>query len=499
VPDPLPLIVGVYGRKASRPMLAHLRRTNPAGILLLSRNIESAGQVRALLEEINFRLGRRLIASIDHEGGWVVRFKKIVTAFPGNAALGRAGDPALARAVGRRMAEELRGLGITLNLAPVLDVLGTKYNPGILIRSFGGDAALCARMGAAFVRGLQDNGVWACAKHFPGKGEARKDAHYALPVIRISRAEIARHLKPFEAAMRSGVSCVMSSHIVLPALDSQPATFSEPIIRGILRRKMNYSGVIVSDDLGMAGAITKRSVPQAAQDALKAGHDLLIVSHDEAVQTRTAEALEETLDRPEARAAAQESLGRFEVLARPRNAPAQKSRHSSGPRDLDLRIARRAASVVRAGALRLPLKNLSGPPLIILPDFREVTALFCLENGPGGPARFVKNLLRRVDFTLAQAPVVSAAPEKLSQLRDKIARAPAVVFFCFEAMRFAGQRAALDLVSRTAPSKTAVCLIRNPWDLDLAPVAATVIDALGFRNCQLRAALELIFGRGRLS
>ncbi|HVC08538.1 MAG TPA: beta-N-acetylhexosaminidase [Elusimicrobiota bacterium] len=499
MPDPLPLIVGVYGRKANRPMLAHLRRTNPAGILLLSRNIESAGQVRALIEEINQSLGRRLIASIDHEGGWVVRFKDGVTAFPGNAALGRAGDPALARAVGRRMAEELRTLGITLNLAPVLDVLGAKYNPGILIRSFGRDAGRCARMGAAFVRGLQDNGVWACAKHFPGKGEARKDAHYALPVIRTSRAQIARHLKPFEAAIRAGVSCVMSSHIVLPALDSQPATFSEPIIRGILRQKMGYSGVIVSDDLGMAGATTKRSVPQAAQDALKAGHDLLIVSHDKTVQARTAEALEEALDKPEARAAAQESLGRFQVLSRPRSATAEKPRGPSANQDLDLRIARRAARIARTGALRLPLKNISGPPLLILPDFTEVANLFCMENGPGGPAQFVKNLLRRVDFTLAQAPVASAAPEKLALLQNKIKQAPAVVFFCFEAMRFAGQLAALDLTGRTAPKKTVVCLIRNPWDLDLAPAAATVIDALGFRNCQLRAALEIIFGRGRLS
>ena len=479
-------------------MIAHLRKTKPAGILLLSRNIESAAQVRALVEDLRQRLGRRLVLSVDHEGGWVVRFKDGLTAFPGNAALGRTGNPSLARAVGRRMAEELRRLGVTLNLAPVLDVLGPQYNPGILIRSFGQDAALCAKMGAAFVEGLQGNGVWACAKHFPGKGAARKDAHYALPVIRSSRAQIARDLKPFAAAMRAGVSCVMSSHVVLPALDSRPATFSEPVIRGLLREKMGYSGVIVSDDLGMAGATTKRSVPQAAQDALKAGHDLFIVSHNQDVQIEAAEALEEALAEPAAQDAARKSMKRIEALARPPRA-APRVRGEAAPADLDLRIARRAVSIVREGALKLPLKPASDPPLLILPDFKEVVDLFCLENGPGGPAAFVHSLLRRTPFTLDRAPVVSRDPATLARLRNKISKAQAVIFFCFEAMRFPGQRETLSLLRRLAPRKTAACLIRNPWDKDLAPAPLTVVDALGFRNCQLRAALEVILGRGRLS
>ncbi|MDE1975845.1 MAG: beta-N-acetylhexosaminidase [Elusimicrobia bacterium] len=494
----LPLILGVYGRKADRPMLAHLRKTKPAGILLLSRNIESAAQVRALVEDLQQRLGRRLVVSVDHEGGWVVRFKKGLTAFPGNAALGRTGDPALARAVGRRMAKELRTLGVTLNLAPVLDVLGPKYNPGILIRSFGQDAALCAKMGAAFVEGLQGNGVWACAKHFPGKGAARKDAHYALPVIRSPRAQIERDLKPFKAAMRAGVSCVMSSHVVMPALDSQPATFSEPVIRGLLREQMDYSGVIISDDLGMAGATTKRTVPQAAQDALKAGHDLFIVSHNQDVQIQAAEALEEALGEPAARQAAEASMDRIEVLARPPRA-ASRVRAKAADLDLDLRIARRAVSVVRRGALKLPLKAADGPPLLILPGFNEIVELFCLENGPEGPAAFLKRLLRRTPFTLTGAPVVSKDPAALARLRNKISAAPIVIFFCFEAMRFAGQRETLSLLRRIAPRKTAICLIRNPWDKELAPAPLTVIDALGFRNCQLRASLEVILGRGRLS
>ena len=189
---------GAYGLKPSRQTVSLFKSTGATGLLLLARNIETPAQTKAFVTELEQRLGRPLLVAIDHEGGWVLRFKSGVTPFPGNAALGRARDPKLAYAVGRQMARELAPLGIRMNLAPVLDVATKTYNPGIGIRSFGSDPVLAGRLGAAFIKGMQDSGVSACAKHFPGKGAATVDAHVDLPTIKLPRAAFSRtHLAPF--------------------------------------------------------------------------------------------------------------------------------------------------------------------------------------------------------------------------------------------------------------------------------------------------------------
>ncbi|MDE2489438.1 MAG: beta-N-acetylhexosaminidase, partial [Elusimicrobia bacterium] len=274
---------GVYGTKPSRRTVSLFKATGATGVLLLGRNIETPAQTKAFVAELEQRLGRPLLVAVDHEGGWVLRFKSGVTAFPGNAALGRARDPKLAYETGRRMAEELAPLGIRMNLAPVVDVATSDYNPGIGIRSFGPDPKLVGRLGAAFARGLQDHGVSACAKHFPGKGAATVDAHVDLPTIRLSRAAYERtHLPPFAALIEAGVDAVMTSHARVPAFDrAAPATFSSKIVRDVLRRRLGYGGLVVSDDLCM-GAITHRwPVAEGALRCLDAGHDVLMIAHDE--------------------------------------------------------------------------------------------------------------------------------------------------------------------------------------------------------------------------
>jgi beta-N-acetylhexosaminidase len=228
---------GAYGTKPSRKTIQLFKSTGATGLLLLARNIESPAQTKAFIDRLQQSLGRSLLVAIDHEGGWVLRFKKGLTTFPGNAALGRTADPALAYEVGRQMALELFPLGIRMNLAPVLDVSTKNYNPGIGIRSFGQDPTLVGKLGAAFTRGLQDHSVSACAKHFPGKGAATVDAHVDLPTIKLPRAGfIKTHLAPFKAATAAGVDAVMTSHVRFPAFDSVLATFSKKIVGDVLRK-----------------------------------------------------------------------------------------------------------------------------------------------------------------------------------------------------------------------------------------------------------------------
>ncbi len=473
---------GVYGLKPSRETVALFKATGATGVLLLARNIDTPAQTKAYCAELEQRLGRPLLFAVDHEGGWVLRFKSGVTAFPGNAALGRASDAKLAYAVGRQMARELAPLGIRMNLAPVLDVATKDYNPGIGIRSFGSDPTLAGRLGVAFARGLQDHGVSACAKHFPGKGAATVDAHVDLPTIRLPRAAFSRtHLAPFRAAAAAGVDAIMTSHVRFPAFDSVPATFSSKLVRGLLRRELGYDGLVVSDDLCM-GAVTKRwPVAEATLKCLDAGHDVLMIAHDVQGMRDAVELLRSAGAEDAALAAADARIQK--LIARRRS---DRRPDAAAGAALSRRIAAKAVAVSRHGGLALPAR-VDARMLVIFPDLAEVRERFTFEGGPAGPEALVRRLARGAAF--ARAPIESA---ELGGLSAAVARAERVVFLCFEARRFAGQAAALKLLARSAIDKTVAVLIRSSWDLDLCPQAMTVVDAAGYRLVSLEAALRRV-------
>ena len=475
---------GAYGTKPTREAVDLFKSTNATGLLLLARNIETPAQTKAFVEELEQRLGRPLLVAIDHEGGWVLRFQSGVTAFPGNAALGRTRDAELAYAVGRQMARELAPLGIRMNLAPVLDVATEAYNPGIGIRSFGSDARLVGKLGAAFTRGMQEHGVSACAKHFPGKGAATVDAHVDLPTIKLKRAAFTRtHLAPFKDAVRAGVDAIMTSHVRFPAFDSVPATFSSKIVRGVLRGDLAYDGLVVSDDLCM-GAITKRwPVAEAGLKCLEAGHDVLMIAHDLQGMSDAVELLREAGPDEAQVAAADLRIERLLPRRRVDHEPSEEEGMT-----IARRIATRAVVVSRRGDARLPVASDSGT-LVVVPDFREVAERFTFEDGPGGPEALVRRLCP--DAKIARAPIEA---DKAGALAAAVKSAERVVFLCFEAKRFPGQAATLKLLAKTAAKKTVAVLIRSSWDLSLCPKAMTVVDAAGYRLVSIEAALSHIFG-----
>ena len=484
-----PFLFGIYGTTAKKDTVKLLKDSGAAGILLLARNIETADQTKALCEELVQRVGRPLLFSIDHEGGWVLRFKRGVTPLPGNCALGRAGDEKLAYAAGRQMALELRPMGIQLNLAPVLDVLTGSYNPGIGIRSFGDDPALVGRLGAAMIRGMQDHGVAACAKHFPGKGAAAVDAHVSLPTIKIPRADFEKnHLRPFRDAVDAGVASVMTSHVMYPAIDKEIGTFSSKITGALLRKKLGFRGVVIADDLCMGAVSGDMPIQQAAVASLAAGHDLLIVAHDREVQAESAEMMQQAVEEGLIDAAALEaSCERVDALFDP---PSPKRGRASAEEGQDLarEIARLGVRPARRGALELPLKPSDKPLLVVFPDFQEVKERFTFEEGPANPEKQLKRRLAAWGpAKIVRAPVESL---KTGRLAEEARKAERVLFFCFEARRFPGQKEALKVLSKTAARKTAACLIRSAWDMDWAPPEMTILDAGGYRLAQLEAALD---------
>ena len=214
--------------------------------------------------------------TIDQEGGMVSRVGAPATIFPGNMALGATGNQSLAYAQGQVLGCEMRSLGINADFAPVLDVNTNPNNPVIGLRAISDDPNLVAQLGGAQIQGIQSQGVSATAKHFPGHGDADTDSHLGLPRVTYSRQVLNQHLVPFKTAINSGVDMIMSAHIVVDAIDpSLPATLSKPVLTGLLRQELGFTGVITTDALDMEGAQLAVMTPaeQAKYKELKAKED----------------------------------------------------------------------------------------------------------------------------------------------------------------------------------------------------------------------------------
>ena len=205
------------------------------------------------------------------------------TAFPYQMGLGATRDTALAYQMGRVTALEGRALGIHMAFAPVLDVNNNPKNPVIAARSFGENPQLVARMGAAFIRGIQENGMLATAKHFPGHGDTEQNSHLELARVDASRARLdSVELVPFREAVRAGVAGVMTFHGYLPALDTNrtAATLSPTIMLGLLRNQIGFRGILVTDALDMNGVLGNATMTEVTQQAVAAGNDVLLMPTD---------------------------------------------------------------------------------------------------------------------------------------------------------------------------------------------------------------------------
>jgi beta-N-acetylhexosaminidase len=254
-----------------------------AGHTVYGYNIADTDQLRALTERLRSARADVLLA-IDEEGGDVTRLAHATgSPYPGNAALGAVGDLTLTRRVYRAIGGELASVGVNLNFAPTVDVNTADDNPVIGTRSFGADPVQVAGHAAAAVVGLQQTGVAACAKHFPGHGATTVDSHYELPLVDVSLDTLhTRELPPFAAVVAADAKAIMTAHIRVPSLTgTEPATFSRRALADLLRRDLGFTGVIVSDALEMKGASdTAGGVPAAAVRSLLAGADLLCIGSD---------------------------------------------------------------------------------------------------------------------------------------------------------------------------------------------------------------------------
>ena len=289
------LMAGFPGTRLSVELRAIAREFSLGGVVYFARNVEEPAQVAEVSREIH-QLTAELPpwVAVDQEGGRVARFRSGFTRWPPMATLGRSGDEALARRFARALAEELRAVGITLDFAPVLDIFTNPKNTVIGDRALAGRADEVARLGVAIIEELQQAGLAACGKHFPGHGDTLADSHHDLPIVEHDPERLrAVEFAPFRAAMAAGVASIMSCHVLVPAFDEQhPGTLSPRIVQGVLRDELGFDGLVFTDDMEMKAIAGRMPVPDACVSAIAAGCDaVLVCSGDHDLQAATLEAL----------------------------------------------------------------------------------------------------------------------------------------------------------------------------------------------------------------
>ena len=496
------LMIGISGTTIDPETERQLQEIQPGFIILFARNISSAGQVKELIAGLKQTVSPPPLIAIDQEGGRVIRFVGEITVFPGNMALGAAASIDLAFKQGFASALQLKSLGIDINLAPVVDVLTEHYNPGITIRSFGDNPEQVTELAVAFARGTRMAGIAAVAKHFPGMGAARVDAHFDLPAVTLSEQEFeAVHRLPFRKVMENGISGIMSSHLNCPALDGNgnlPATFSAAIVADYIRRRCGYDGLIFSDDLEM-GAIAKHfSIGESCLRAMRAGHDVLLICKDYGRQKAGLYALLDGYTRSDpAQEGLDESVGRISALRDFCSAPISAHEHfqDAVPEELAQAIARQAVTVIAAGTGPLPIDSAATDEIqLIIPDLSSTPVIedgyepsehhpvirACRECFPGSCSFHFFPLNPRPDDV-----------ERIAAAADR--QSPCIVFLS-DALGNRGQQNLIVKIRERCRQPIFV-LLDNPFDYTLIAPGETCLTAYGMRKAQLLALVEVICGK----
>lgn len=501
------VMCGFSGKVPTEGILRLIRDYRLGSVIYFRDNIGSLEEVCRLSDTLQAAAREAgvdpLWIAVDQEGGMVARIDRQVALTPGNMALGAAGSPELVYETARISGMELRSLGITLNFAPCVDVNNNKDNPVIGVRSYGEDPHTVGIMGAEAVRGYQEAGVSACPKHFPGHGDTTADSHLELPMVphdveRLRRVE----LPPFRSAIAAGADVVMTAHVQFPAYDASglPATLSPAVLDGLLRNELGYDGVIATDCLEMKAISETVGVGRAAVLAVKAGADLILVSHTLELQLEALEALyqavlSEELPREritesarrigQAKARREESWQR---LVREAGLPAVGSQQHM---EVAARAAEQCITLVKAEPGVLPL-NRQVPTLVIWPRTATQTDVD-------------EAILQEMTLGKALAPYLADMVELAigvqpgeSEIKAVLAAAEAgrlqIVAGTYNAAFSPGQAGLVQELLRLPGARVVAVALRSPYDLLAYPGVHAYVACYENRPLMLQAAAGVLAG-----
>lgn len=300
------LVFGFHGTQLTEEFKALIRRYKIGNVILFLRNVESASQLRRLCGDIQTLIreetGYPAFIIIDQEGGMVSRLPEDAVDVPGAMALAATGKPENARLASEITIRQLRGLGANFNMAPVLDVNSNPANPVIGVRSFGDDPERVAAFGCESIAPYENSGVLCCVKHFPGHGDTAVDSHLGLPRVDKTEEELEQlELIPFRRAIAAGAPAVMMSHVLFPNIadDQLPCTMSRHMVTDLLRNKLGFWGLVLTDCMEMLAIQKHYGTPQGVVAAIRAGVDLAEISSRMDLEETSAKAVNEAAARGE--------------------------------------------------------------------------------------------------------------------------------------------------------------------------------------------------------
>ncbi len=491
------LVVGFHGLRPPPYILDWLSSGRIGGVILFARNVASPQQLAELTQACHEAAAHPILIAIDQEGGTVARLHDGFTESPGAMALGAADSETLAEQVSGVLGAELRALGINWNLAPVLDLTHDINNPSVGVRSLGTDPERIAALGVAQVRGFQDAGVAATAKHFPGKAKTPVDPHISLPVIEEPLDDLWHtDLVPFRAVSAAGIASMLITHVQFKALEPDyPSTMSPRIITGLLREQVGFEGVVTTDCMEM-GAITNTYGPgESAVLAALAGADVILFSHTREYQEAAYTALLDAARSgrlPEA--AIDGAVHRLQVM---------KARYAiTGAPDLSvIRTPEHLAIVsqaARAGIVQvqdrsglLPLTPDAGSRIGVVEFVSSIESDVQEGGRQSGFGARLQDKLPGVE-RVAIAPGAAAAASA-SQARSLAAAVDVLVVATRNAHLFSQQQELAQQVFDAGRKNVLVCL-RNPYDAGVLSGADAVLYALSDSPPSLQAAVDALAG-----
>jgi len=488
-------LLPIEGPELTADTKKHLLKHKIGNFIYFARNLTDYKSIRKLSDSLQQTAmeasGIPAFISADQEGGMVTRAYSGATHYPSNMAITAADMGHAVETIGFMVALELKSLGINLNHAPVLDVNNNPDNPVIGIRSYSDKPEIVAKMATDYIRGLQKGGVLANAKHFPGHGDTHKDSHLALPSIehdmdRLNQIE----LVPFKAAIADGVDSVMTAHIIFKAIDPQhPATLSPSVLTGLLREKLGFEGLILTDSMSMMAIQDHYGIEQGCIMAINAGVDILCLCAERAGQASCYEAVLAAANTGEIPIAkidtAVERILKYKAIYAVDNAPPPEEIYPAHE-SLSDEISAKSITLEKNNAALLPLKGnnifaISPPPSTanIADDTIVKQELFCEKAAAVLGCGFAEIS-------------INPSEEEITEILKK-ATADVILYASYNAAQFTGQ---IDLFNalKTAGKKVVLVSLRVPYDILKMQEADAYIAAYEYTNRSVNNTIKALTG-----
>lgn len=499
------LVVGFDGIEVTKEIKHLIEHYHVGNIILFERNCKTPEQIFKLVQELQ-RIamacnGVPLFVTIDQENGIVTRINEGVTVFPGSMAQSAGATLAETEMIAHYTGRGLSKLGINFNLAPSVDINNNPHNPVIGVRSFGETGEQVAKRAVAYIKGLQESGVIATAKHFPGHGDTNTDSHLALPTVTHDKARLdAVELYPFKEAIKHGVKAIMSAHIKFPAYepDDLPATLSYNVLTKLLRETLGFNGIVITDCMEMKAIDTHYGTAAATPMAIAAGADLVCLSHEMKKQIDAIQAIYTALESGKlTEARIDTSIQR--LLAVKQQYPiaafldltyeeAKKELYQDTYEALAQKISCKSITMIRnSGLVPITAKKI----LVVAPNGRVLTGA----DGTIIAPNFAKVFLKRVKGREVEAVEIDNAPttEQINRVVEKAKQAELVIL-CTHNGILSPRQLDLGKCIYAVQPHTILIPMRNPYDSEALAEIPTCLLPYEYTVRSMGSLIDVLMG-----